>query len=92
MTPFFEYLQHVAVAAVVFIAIGGVAVVLHFSAHLARPRLPSFFNKTIDAVAVLLFLLDVIGFVLLVMEEFWKSIPPGFRTLLLRSIGLNSAN
>ncbi len=83
MAALIEYLKHVVTAAFVFMIIAAVAVILHSSSHVVRHRLPRIFNWTIEAVAWLLFFLDVIGFVLLVVDESWKLIPEDFRAPIL---------
>jgi hypothetical protein len=77
-----EYLEHLATAAFVFICIAFVAVIVHLSAHVFRRWLPKVFSWTIEAVAWLLFFLDVIGFVLLVLDQSWKFIPEDFRAAI----------
>jgi hypothetical protein len=80
-------LQHVVTAAVVFLSVAAAAVILHFSVQLTRSRLPRILSWTIDAVATFLYFLDIIGFVLIAIDEFWKLIPEDFRTPILHLIG-----
>ncbi|HXA24252.1 MAG TPA: hypothetical protein VNW90_18360 [Acetobacteraceae bacterium] len=61
---------------------------MHHSADLVRDRLPRFFILFIYGVASHLFLLDVLGFVLLILTPFWDLIPQEFQALIRRWIGL----
>jgi hypothetical protein len=86
--PLFEWALHALAAVVAFLIIMAAAFLLHQSAHLVRGRLPRFFIWLIHGVAWLLFLLDVLGFVLLILPPFWDLIPQELQALIRHWIGL----
>jgi hypothetical protein len=86
--PLFEWAVHAFAAVLAFLIIMAAAILLHQSAHLVRDRLPRFFILLIYGVAWLLFLLDVLGFVLLILTPFWDLIPQEFQALIRHWLGL----
>jgi hypothetical protein len=86
--PLLEWALHAIAAAIAFLIIMAAAVLLHHSAHYVRGRLPTLFIWLIHGVASLLFLLDVLGFVLLILTPFWDLIPQEIQALIRHWIGL----
>jgi hypothetical protein len=86
LSPLFEWAVDTVAATSAFLIVLAAAVLLHRSAHFLQNRLPKFFIWLIYGVAGVLFLLDVAGFVLLVL------IPQEFQALVRHGSGFWSGH
>jgi hypothetical protein len=82
LPPLFEWAADTVAATLAFLIVLAAAVLLHRSAHFLQNQLPKFCIWLIYGAAGVLFLLDVAGFVLLVLPAFWDLIPQKLQALV----------
>jgi hypothetical protein len=82
LPPLLELAIHDVVAVIAFLIIVAAALLLHRSAHFIEDWLPRPFIWIIHGVAWLLFLLDVLGFIIVVVQPFGGPTLEEFREVI----------